>query len=244
MKKKMRFVSAILMMLSMLFVTGCGSDTAEKSPYEGKWVAVIGEMLGMQTSVEEAVGGEMSLELKSRGKATIHIAEDSGKGKWAVEGDQFTLTIDGEEMVGTIGEDTITFDDMLGMGVKMIFAKEGTDATNPALYLPEEEKAMLGEWMSETVEEVMGDGPQTSMEGVENINDALRLNFTNDHNVAVIYKGQEVGTFTWSVSLGYCMIESEEPSLYVTINDDGTLEIDYSSADDYYTFHCVKNSGE
>lgn len=36
-------------------------------------------------------------------------------------------------MVGTIGENNISFDDMLGMGVKVIFAKEGTDAMDPAL---------------------------------------------------------------------------------------------------------------
>ena len=45
------------------------------------------------------------------------------------------------------------------------------------------------------VEELLGDGPQTSMEGVENISDALRLNFKDDRNVAVVYKGEEIGTF-------------------------------------------------
>ncbi len=33
------------------------------------------------------------------------------------------------------------------------------------------------------------------MEGVENISDALRLNFKDDRNVAVVYKGEEIGTF-------------------------------------------------
>ena len=42
-------------------------------------------------------------------------------------------------MVGTIGEDTITFDDMLGSGVKMVFAKEGTDAMNQDISGTEEE---------------------------------------------------------------------------------------------------------
>ena len=33
------------------------------------------------------------------------------------------------------------------------------------------------------------------MEGVDNINDALRLDFKSDRNVTVIYKGEEIGTF-------------------------------------------------
>ena len=93
-------------------------------------------------------------------------------------------------------------------------------------------------------EELLGDGPQTSMEGVENISDALRLNFKDDRNVAVVYKGEEIGTFPWSVAMGYCMIESENPSLSVTINDDDTLKVDYSDDEDYYTFHCVKSDSK
>ena len=49
-------------------------------------------------------------------------------------------------------------------------------------------------------------------------------------------------TFPWSVALGYCTIESDNPSLSVMINDDGTLDVDYSDDEDYYTFHCVKAS--
>ena len=98
-------------------------------------------------------------------------------------------------MVGIIGKDIISFDNMLETGVKVIFAKDGTDAMDPALYLTEEENAVIGEWAAESVEELLGDGPQTSMEGVDNINDALRLDFKSDRNVTVIYKGEEIGTF-------------------------------------------------
>ena len=62
--------------------------------------------------------------------------------------------------------------------------------------------------------------------------------------VTVIYKGEEIGTFPWSVALGYCSIESENPSLTVMINEDGTLKVEYSDDDDYYTFHCVKSDSE
>lgn len=242
MKKKTNMVFALICMFTLLFVTGCGGS--EKSPYEGKWIAVSAQMMGMSIGVDEAFGGAFELEIKNGGKVDVVVGEDSGKGEWSVQDDEFTLTIEGEEMVGVIGEDTISFDDMLGMGVKLIFAKEGTDAMNPELYLTEEEKAVLGEWMSESVEELLGSGPQTSMEGVDDIHDALRLNFKADRSVDVSYKGQEVGTYPWSVALGYCTIESENPSLFITINVDGTLDVDYSTDEDYYTFHCMKNSTE
>ena len=175
---------------------------------------------------------------------SFSVGDTTGNGKWSVEDDQFILSIEGEEMEGIIGKDIISFDNMLEMGVKVIFAKDGTDAMDPALYLTEEENAVIGEWAAESVEELLGDGPQTSMEGVNNINDALRLDFKSDRNVTVIYKGEEIGTFPWSVALGYCSIESENPSLTVMINDDGTLKVDYSDDDDYYTFHCVKSDSE
>ena len=41
--------------------------------------------------------------------------------------------------------------------------------------------------------------------------------------------------------LGYCTIV-ENPGIYVTINEDGTLTIDYSDDVDYYTFHCVSQN--
>ena len=62
-------------------------------------------------------------EVKNGGKVSFTVGDTTGKGKWSVEDDQFTLSIEGEEMVGTIGEDIISFDDMLEMGVKVIFCK-------------------------------------------------------------------------------------------------------------------------
>ena len=244
MKKKLNLLLGLVLIISMVALTGCGGSgkSGEKNPYEGKWVAVSAQMMGMSVSIDEVFGGAFEFEVKNGGKVSFTVGDTTGNGKWSVEDDQFTLSIEGEEMVGTIGEDIISFDDMLEMGVKVIFAKDGTEAMDPALYLTEEENAVVGEWAAESVEELLGDGPQTSMEGVDNIHDALRLNFKNDRNVTVIYKGEEIGTFPWSVALGYCSIESDNPSLSVMINDDGTLDVDYSDDEDYYTFHCVKAS--
>ena len=61
--------------------------------------------------------------VKNGGKVSFSVGEVTGNGKWSAKDDKFNLTIEGEEMVGTIGENNISFDDMLGMGVKVIFAK-------------------------------------------------------------------------------------------------------------------------
>ena len=220
MKKKWNLLFLFAFIVSMITLAGCGKTAGEASPYEGKWIAVSAQMIGMSVSVDETFGGAFEFEVKNGGKVSFSVGEVTGNGKWSAKDDKFSLTIEGEEMVGTIGENNISFDDMLGMGVKVIFAKEGTDAMDPARYLTKEEKVVIGEWAAESVEELLGDGPQTSMEGVENISDALRLNFKDDRNVAVVYKGEEIGTFPWSVAMGYCMIESENPSLSVTIRSE------------------------
>ena len=71
------------------------------------------------------------------------------------------------------------------------------------------------------------------MDGVDNINDALRLTFAKDYTVKVVYKGQEMGTFKWSLVYGLCNVESENPSVYVATNEDGSLNVDYSDDEDF-----------
>ena len=51
---------------------------------------------------------------------------------------------------------------------------------------------------------------QTTLDGVDNINDAMRLNFAKDRTVQVIYKGAELGTYPWSALYGYYAIEMDD----------------------------------
>ena len=208
MRKRLSYLLVVAVFVSMLSLSGCGggggTTKSEANPYEGKWVAVVAEAMGVQ----------------------------------------LPITIQGEEMVADVGENTFTFDDLMDMGLKVIFGKEGTDATNPENYLTEDELALIGDWHSETVEELLGDGPQTTMDGVDNINDALRLTFAKDYTVKVVYKGQEMGTFKWSLVYGLCNVESENPSVYVATNEDGSLNVDYSDDEDFLTFKCVKDDAK
>lgn len=249
MKKISNILLSLVLFVTVMFsVTACGGgggSSAEKSPYEGKWKAMSVQMLGMSMTVEDAFDGAFEFEVKGGGKVTFTVGEEKGDGKWKVEDSKFTLTMEGQDMEGTIGENTITFEDMLGMGAKVIFAKEGTQAADPKLYLTEEEKTVVGEWMSESVKEVLGD-PQTTMEGVENINDAFRMNVNADKTVDVVYKGQKLDTYTWSIFGTFFSIdkdESDKVNITGDINEDGSMEVTYDNQndDDYYMFHCVKN---
>ena len=237
MKKTIGIFMAALM-LCAAFLCGCGEKEPEQaSPYEGKWIGVVAEAMGMQIAVEDAFGGAFEFEVKKGGKVTFTVDDKSGSGKWSADGDKFTLTLQGETMEGTAGENCITFDDMLGTGVKVTFGKDGTDATDPNNYLPEEEKAMLGRWASQTVEELFGEGPVPVADAES---DGLVMEFNKDHTVAVKHRGASVGTFGWSVAFGSCLIESDSPSLFVTVNDDGSLDVTYSDGTDYLTYHTVK----
>lgn len=239
MKKKFSLFVVLAMLVSMLSLAGCGGggDSAS-SKYDGTWVAVSADMGEIQMDVDE-IGG-MEFTITGSGKADMVIDGEEFKIKWEEEGDIFTLNIDGELSEGTIGENIITFEDMLGMGMTIIFAKEGTDAMDPFNYWPEEEKNMVGEWTADSATDVLKT-PLDTVGGMA-IADALHLSFAKDHQVAVTYLGQNLGSFPWSVDLGYCIIDTEGQnySLYVTINDDGTIQIDYSDANDYTMFHCVK----
>ena len=53
--KKIRLLVIVTFIISVLSMTGCGGGsgkTGEKSPYEGKWIAVSGQMMGVSVSVD------------------------------------------------------------------------------------------------------------------------------------------------------------------------------------------------
>lgn len=71
----------------------------------------------------------------------MKISGESHNIKWSSEESTVTLKIDGVDVVGEVGEDTLTFEGFLeeeiGMSMDLTFAKEGSDAAKPENYLPE-----------------------------------------------------------------------------------------------------------
>lgn len=232
MRKSLKSVTVIGLVITMCMLTACGGGGRADDKYIGKWVSVSGEALGVTLSGEDISG--FGLELKSGGKAQITVEGKSQGVKWTNDDTSITVKAGKTEMVGTLGKDTIVFDDMLGMGMKITFAREGSEAAKPENNLPEADKKMIGTWQSQTVTDVLGE----PIEGFKG--DELKMVFSGDHTVNVIIDGEDCGTSKWSL-LGdnWGSIDDENIDLNWDITDDG-IKVNYSLDDEYYVFLCHK----
>lgn len=235
MKKLMKVT--VLLTICALFLSACGGG--KPTPYDGKWIAVSTEAMGVQMSGEEALGGEFSFEINGTGKLKIRIGDEEHQASWSEKDGKIVINLDGEEMEGTPGEDIITFENMLGQGLKVVFAKEGTDAMNPENYLPETSKAMIGSWKTESVKDVMGTELK-EVEGFKNINEALVMDFKGDGTVDVNFLGESLGQLPWSVAIGIGTIDTDKYTIVFDEPVDGKVKISVSNDDMYYDFICVK----
>ena len=120
--KKFSFIIVMMIILTML--AGCGGS-GEATGYEGKYVSVSGEMMGVELTGEDIAG--WSIELNNGGKGKMDIDGESGNIKWTLEDKTITVTVDGEEMKGVFEDDKLVFEDILGSGMKLTFAKEGKE---------------------------------------------------------------------------------------------------------------------
>lgn len=232
MKKIYNYLFLIGLMCTALFLSGCGSSSNADSEYEGKYVSVSGEAMGITLTGDDISG--FSLELKSGGKGTMTIYEDSESITWENDDKNLKITLSGTDIEGTIGEDTITFENMLDMGMDLTFAKEGTEAAKPENNLPEQDKNMIGVWQSTSVTDVLGD-PIEGMSG-----DELKMEFASDHTVNITFKGEDLGSHKWSL-LGDWGSLDDDLSISWDIYEDG-IEVDYSTDQDYYIFYCTKQA--
>jgi len=121
MKKIKGILSLVVaMMIAVTLLVGCGGGKA--TGYEGKYVSVSGEMMGLELTGEEIKG--WSIELKNGGKGTMELEGEKGNINWSIEGETITINVDGEEVTGTIEDGNIVIDNILGSGMKITFAKE------------------------------------------------------------------------------------------------------------------------
>nr|MCR4804962.1 hypothetical protein [Clostridia bacterium] len=129
--------------------------------------------------------------------------------------------------------DSFKVEDMLGMGMDFTFAKEGTAAADPAQYLPETDKFMLGNWQSTGVADILGD--PIDMDPY-----ALFMTFNGDHTANVMFKGEDLGTHEWSLLGDWGSFDDDDaPDISWDILDDG-LEVSYVIDGEYYVFDCPK----
>ena len=232
MKKSLKSLGIISMVLIMCVLTACGSTGRADEKYIGKWISVSGEALGMTLSGEDIQG--FSIDLKSGGKADLTVEGESQGVKWTNDDTSITIKAGSTEIAGTFGEDTIVFDDMLGMGMKITFAKEGTEAAKPGNNMPEADKKMIGTWQSHTVTDVLGE-PIEGMDG-----NMLKMVFSPDYTVQVYMDGEDCGITKWSLfGDNWGSVDDENVELSWDIAGD-SIHVNYTNDDDYLTFICTK----
>ena len=237
-----KIFSLFVTMILCLSMTACsGSSGKVNEALVGKYICVTGTMLGMTMSGDDM--SDFELELKEKGKATITISGESHNAKWSSEESTVTLKIDGVDAVGELGEDTITFKSFLeeevGVSMDLTFAKEGSDAAKPENYLPENEKALIGDWVSVSVADILGADASEEVDPT-----ALAITFDDDHSATVSFMGEKVGTSKWSM-LTETIVFDDTLDNGVNLNGDykdGELILNYSSDDNYYVF-TMSNSG-
>ncbi len=229
-----KIISSFIVIILCLSMVACGSSGRADEALVGKYVSVSGTALGMTMTGDDIAG--FNIELKSKGKATFEVQGTVADGKWVNDDTTVTLTIDGVDMVGTIGEDTITFEsileEMVGTSMDLKFAKEGSEAAKPENNLPEEEKALVGDWIGQSVVDALDEDASGEIAA-----DAMQAKLNSDHTASIIYNGEEIATPTWSVFSDTVTFEGEVAggaSLYGE-SKDGALLITYSG-EDYYTF--------
>lgn len=235
MKKSISIALAIIMLSVAVVFAGCSGGNAD-SIYQGNYVAVCGEMLGITMGDDDMSGFEM--ELKAGGKADMVINGESYSVSWTNDDKNITVNVDGVDLVGKIGKDTISFEDMLGMGMDVTFAKEGTDAANPENYLPEEEKEIIGKWVSKKVTDVLNDPVDDVAQ------DALKFELKADHTATIVCGDVDLGSGKWSLYSGFGSFDelsNADDDDSITFNvEDGKITVAYSVGEDYYKFDCEK----
>lgn len=110
----MRRVLCVLAVAAMVFaLVGCGGG----SKYEGKWKLVSASYAGIEVTAEE-MGSDVTMELKSGGKASFDFDGEKNEMKWEEkEGKAFLMDEETEEEVPLELKDGKLIIDYAGMNM-------------------------------------------------------------------------------------------------------------------------------
>lgn len=224
-----KLLSSILVGVMLLSLVACGGKGNDK--YAGKWISVAGTAMGVTLTGEDIAGFE--LDLKSGGKGTMTVDGDSTNIKWENDDSSLTVKVEGEELVATIDEDTLVFEDFLGLGMDLTFAKEGSDAANPENFLSENEKKMVGTWSSYKVTDVLDDDASGEVAP-----DALKMTFKEDHTVDIEFRGESIEGQQWTLFDTFGTITEEGEAFSWEIEGE-EIKVTYNG-EEYWIFACKK----
>lgn len=120
----MKKIIALLLALAMLLSLAACGGSAEEDPNAGKYIGISAAVGGFSLPMSDIYPGETWIELKSGGKGDIMLDGDSYGLKWTLEGETFTMTLEGVDSVGTLKNGAIVID-LMDMGCVMTFELEG-----------------------------------------------------------------------------------------------------------------------
>ena len=128
MKKMLVLCLAIILCVSTF--TACGGSAIDPNdPNQGLWVATTGEMLGISMEVSDYFGAGFTIELRNKGKCEITVDGSKVNGTWTLDNGAFTVKGGGIDSAGRLENGTLTLEDVMGMGITLIFVKEGSSVT-------------------------------------------------------------------------------------------------------------------
>ena len=110
----MKKVFALMIALTLaLCLCACGGGGEETDPNAGLYTCTGIEMMGLSFTPEEILEeGDASIELKSGGTCTFTMEDVSETFDWTLDGDVFTVELEGETFTGTLADGVIVLDMM------------------------------------------------------------------------------------------------------------------------------------
>jgi len=204
-----------------------------ENKFSGEWIGVGGDAWGMTFTAEDAAAYTLSVE--DAGKAILTTDGEELETVYEIDGDKIKLEVEALEMSseGVLENGAIYFEDLMGLGINIYFAKEGTDAADPSLYIPEADKAMVGTWKSYAVADILDEDASGEISP-----EALTLTFKGDYTVDVEYNGEVTENQQWTLyeNFGYLA----DSTLDISWDVEGDEIVVTCNMDDYYNFSCKK----
>lgn len=230
--KKSRKLLLILAIVLSVFITSCGSK--KPTAYDGKWVAMSAESMGVSIAIKNVFEGDCFFVIDGSNKAKFTIGKETGTGTWEEKDNKIIFELDGEKLEGTKKGDAIIIDNALNSGIKLTFVKEGSIKN-----APDSIKNIVGNWNS--IDVSVGIEPaKTSVEGLNDISQALSINFKDDFTADITLMGKSLGTAKWAIADGLIPIEIQGYKIIFNVKEDKKGVALITKGDEFYEMNCIK----
>lgn len=234
MKKLLAFIMAAVMMFSLVACSG-DENKSTGGKFAGEWIGVGGDTWGMAMTAEDA--SAYTLSVGNSGKAVFATDGEEIEATYATDGDTITFTVESLELefTGNLTDGALVVDDLLGFGIKVIFAQEGTPAADPSLYIPEADKNMVGEWHSYEVKDILEEDLSAVVPA-----DSLTMIFYGDYTVDISLGEDTITGEKWTISDDYGYLADSDYDFTWDVVGDEIVVAYYDGTESYY-FTCAKS---